>query len=63
MSKLYKAYISSYRMDTPDWDNYLKALKDIGYDGFLTIERECGEDPVKDIFKAADFIREKLTKI
>ena len=46
-----------------DWDNYLKALKDIGYDGFLTIERECGEDPVNDIFKAADFIREKLTKI
>ena len=46
-----------------DWDNYLKALKDIGYDGFLTIERECGEDPVQDIFKAADFVREKLTKI
>ncbi len=29
MSKLYKAYISSYKMDTPDWDNYLKAAGDI----------------------------------
>ena len=46
-----------------DWDNYLKALKEIGYDGFLTVERECGEDPSADIFKAVDFIREKLSKI
>ena len=29
MSKLYKAYISSYRMDTPDWENYLKYAGDI----------------------------------
>lgn len=32
-----------------DWDNYLKALKEIGYDGFLTIERECGDNPEKRI--------------
>ena len=28
---------------------YLKALEDIGYRGFLTIERECGDSPEKDI--------------
>ena len=39
-----------------DWDNYIKALKDIGYDGFLTIEREAGDDPVKDMELAAKFI-------
>ncbi len=43
-----------------DWDNYIKALRDIGYDGFLTIERECGDDPVGDIRKAVTFLREKL---
>lgn len=31
---------------------YLKALEDIGYRGFLTIEREVGDDPAADIFKA-----------
>lgn len=40
-----------------DWTNYLKALKDIGYKGFLTIERECGETPAEDIGKAAAFLR------
>lgn len=43
-----------------DWDNYLRALKEIGYDGFLTIERECGDDPASDIIKAISFLREKL---
>ena len=43
-----------------DWDNYLKALKDIGYTGYLVIERECGDTPAKDIAAAADFLREKL---
>ena len=43
-----------------DWDNYLKALKEIGYDGFLTIERECGEDPASDIDKATTFLKAKL---
>ena len=28
---------------------YLAALEDIGYRGYLTIERECGADPVADI--------------
>ena len=45
-----------------DWDNYLKALKEIGYNGYLTIERECGENPAADIELAANFLREKLSK-
>lgn len=32
-----------------DFTAYLKALEDIGYRGFLTIEREAGDDPAKDI--------------
>ncbi|MCL2352290.1 MAG: sugar phosphate isomerase/epimerase [Firmicutes bacterium] len=40
-----------------DFKNYLKALGEIGYRGYLTIEREVGDDPEKDIAKAADFLR------
>lgn len=42
------------------WDEYLAALKKIGYTGFLTIERECGDDPVADIKMAVQFLKEKL---
>ena len=42
-----------------DWDNYLKALSDIGFNGFLTIERECGDDPEADIIKAVKFLKSK----
>jgi L-ribulose-5-phosphate 3-epimerase len=40
-----------------DFPEYLKALKEIGYTGFLTIEREVGDDPAADIIKARDFLR------
>lgn len=40
---------------------YLKALEDIGYRGFLTIEREVGEVPSKDIALAAEFLRGLLS--
>lgn len=40
-----------------DWTKYLAALEDIGYKGFLTIEREVGDDPEKDIRKAVDFLK------
>ena len=43
-----------------DWVNYLKALKEIGYNGFLTIEREAGDDPVADIENAVAFIKKLL---
>lgn len=38
------------------WDGYLAALRDIGYDGYLTIERECGDTPAKDIAEAVNFL-------
>jgi sugar phosphate isomerase/epimerase len=46
-----------------NWNEYLSALKDIGYDGFLTIERECGDDPKADIVLAKNFLEEKLSKL
>lgn len=39
-----------------DWPAYLNALQEIGYNGFLTIERECGENPSKDIGDAVRFL-------
>ena len=36
---------------------YLAALEDIGFRGYLTIEREVGADPSKDIALAANFLR------
>ena len=46
-----------------DFDNYLKALNEVGYDGFLTIEREVGDNPEADIVMAVDFLKEKLAKL
>jgi Xylose isomerase-like TIM barrel. len=43
-----------------DFKNYLKALDAIGYHGFLTIEREVGENPVEDIKKAVDFLKQQI---
>ena len=39
---------------------YLKALEDIGYKGFLTIEREAGDDPAKDIGLAVEFLKKTI---
>lgn len=44
-----------------NWDEYLKALNEIGYKGFLTIEREVGDDPEADIRKAVVFLKEKMS--
>lgn len=44
-----------------DFDHYLKALEDVGYRGFLTIEREVGENPAADIALAANFLENKLS--
>ena len=43
-----------------DWPPYLVALRDIGFNGFLTIERETGNQPDADIAMAADFLRSLL---
>ena len=40
-----------------NFPKYLAALKDVGYNGFLTIEREVGEDPAKDIGMAVNFLK------
>ena len=45
-----------------DFEKYLRALDDIGYRGFLTIEREVGEDPYEDIAVAVRFLRSYLTR-
>lgn len=46
-----------------DFDVYLPALKATGFDGFLTIEREVGENPASDISMAVEFLREKIAKL
>jgi L-ribulose-5-phosphate 3-epimerase len=43
-----------------DWDAYLAALSGAGFSGFLTIEREVGDDPEADIRKAVSFLRERI---
>ena len=58
--------LEDYFLETPlgqggvDFDGWIRALRDIGYEGFLTIEREVGADPAADIAMAADFLRSKL---
>ena len=46
-----------------DFDAYLKALHEIGYTGFLTIEREVGENPAADIGLAVNFLRSAMSRI
>lgn len=43
-----------------DFKNYIKALDDIGYHGFLTIEREVGDNPEVDIRMAVDFLNNQF---
>lgn len=45
-----------------DFVSYLKAIEEIGYQGFLTIEREVGDDPVKDIKTAYDFLTKTISE-
>lgn len=41
------------------WDAYLKALKEVGYDGYLTIEHEIRDD-AREIYDAVLFLKEKI---
>ncbi len=43
-----------------NFTEYLKALDEIGYKGFLTIEREVGDDPEKDLRNAVLFLQNKI---
>lgn len=45
------------KVDIPAW---LKELDAIGYDGFVTIEREVGADPVGDISKAVRYLKQLM---
>ena len=45
-----------------DFPAYLAALGEIGYRGYLTIEREVGPTPEADITLAANFLRESMNK-
>lgn len=39
---------------------YLKALEEVGYNGFLTIEREVGADPAADILTAVNYLKKVM---
>lgn len=60
--------LEEYFLETPlgqgkvDFDAYLQALRDNGYKGYLTIEREVKEDPTADIRLAIEFLDSKLRK-
>ncbi len=45
-----------------DFPNYLKALEEEGFKGFLTIEREVGETPEDDIKLAYDFLKKTISE-
>lgn len=55
-------YHGSYLLETPlgegsvDYPRYLNALTEVGYHGYLTIERECGEQPELDICNAVHYL-------
>jgi len=43
-----------------DFGGWIGALRQIGYDGYLTIERETGDDPAADIRAAVQFLKNQL---
>lgn len=45
-----------------DFPKMLAALEKIGYRGFLTIERERGENPEIDIRNAAKFLKKIMVE-
>lgn len=45
-----------------NFDEYLPALASTGFDGFVTIEREAGNDQSDIIEREVNFLREKLEK-
>ena len=45
-----------------DFDKYLRALEEIGYRGFLTIEREAGLQPAEDILTAKKHLLDVMAR-
>lgn len=58
-----------YFQETPlgqggvDFPEYLRALRDVGYSGYLTLEREAGDDPEGDMRRAVEFLRETMARL
>ena len=56
--------VADFFIETPvgegdvNWADYIGALREIGFDGYLTIERETGADPIADIAKAVSYVKE-----
>lgn len=54
--------VADFFLETPlgegkvDFPKYLEALKKVGFDGYLTIERETGKDVIGDVRLAKDTI-------
>jgi L-ribulose-5-phosphate 3-epimerase len=61
--------VDDYFLEVPlgegdvDFDAYLRALQRIGYQGFLTIEREVGDDPARDIALAVSFLQKRCAAL
>ena len=45
------------------WKEYLTALHETGFDGYLTIEREVGKNPGADIRMAVEFLKNALEEL
>jgi sugar phosphate isomerase/epimerase len=43
-----------------DFAAYMKALSQIGYEGFLTVEREVGKNPERDIQDAVNYLKKLM---
>ncbi len=60
--------LKDYFLETPlgegrvDFTSYLKVLGELGFNGFLTIEREVGSSPEADIKLAVNFLRRLIEK-
>ncbi len=58
--------VADYFLETPlgegdvDFPKYIEALRKVGFDGYLTVERETGDDPTADIKLALDKIKSLL---
>lgn len=58
--------VADYFIETPlgqgkvDFKNYVAALKKVGFDGYLTVERETGENPTDDIKLAFNTVKSLL---
>lgn len=60
--------VSTYFTETPlgegevRWDEYLHALAEVGFDGYLTIEREVGRDARRGHPRRCAFSEKKVGK-